>query len=141
MVSIDLGDGFRAVPQNAVCLNGMALPQINTATEPYSGRWCLVAPNGYAVDNEFCRPYVYADLDEAKEDKASLVKMGEYSTCGGVRWKFLMESVNEPLTQEELNAGWHWCQCWDDLLVGPGMEMELEHCHCFKSPKPEIDDD
>ena len=49
------------------------------------------------------------------------------------RWKFLMESVNEPLTQEELNAGWHWCQCWDDLLVGPGMEMELEHCHCFQT--------
>ncbi len=46
MVSRDLGNGFRAVPRDAVTLNGMALPQLNTMTEPYNGYWHVIAPNG-----------------------------------------------------------------------------------------------
>jgi len=81
MVSRDLGDDFRAVPQEAVTLNGLPLSQLNTMQEPYSGRWHLIAPNGRAIDNEWGRPYLYLDIEEAVSDKAKLVKQGEYSTC------------------------------------------------------------
>lgn len=33
------------------------------------------------------------------------------------------------LTQTEIDAGWHWCGSWDDLLVGPGMDNAFG-CHC-----------
>lgn len=33
------------------------------------------------------------------------------------------------LTQAEIDEGWHFCWCWDGLLVGPGMG-EMEFCHC-----------
>jgi hypothetical protein len=56
------------------------------------------------------------------------------------RWKKLMESHDESLTDEELSAGWHWCYDWDGLLVGPGMQ-ETEHCHCgvkFVNPDSQL---
>jgi len=46
------------------------------------------------------------------------------------RWESLMRDQAAVLTQEEMDEGWHWCADWDDLLVGPGMDMELEHCRC-----------
>jgi hypothetical protein len=48
------------------------------------------------------------------------------------RWKLLMESDDEPLTEDERLEGWHFCMDWDGLLVGPGMEMELKHCTCSR---------
>lgn len=33
------------------------------------------------------------------------------------------------LREEEWKAGWHWCDEFDGLLVGPGM-VELKHCRC-----------
>ena len=33
------------------------------------------------------------------------------------------------LTSEEINDGWHFCNEWDGLLVGPGMD-ELKVCKC-----------
>lgn len=36
------------------------------------------------------------------------------------------------LTPEEMAEGWHWCQDWDFMLVGPGMPLEQECCCCFK---------
>lgn len=81
MVSRDLGNGFRAVPRDAVTLNGMPLPQLNTTTEPYDGYWHVIAPNGRAVDNDRGRPYLYLTLEEAKQDAEILVKHGGYSTC------------------------------------------------------------
>ena len=81
MVSRDLGNGFRAVPRNAVTLNGMALSQLNTMREPYDGEWHVIAPNGRALDNEYGRPYVYRTIEEAKENVKELVKLGDYSTC------------------------------------------------------------
>ena len=81
MVSRDLGNGFRAVPRDAVTLNGMALPQLNTMAEPYNGYWHVIAPNGRAVDNENGRPYLYHTIEEAAEDAKTLVQLGDYSTC------------------------------------------------------------
>lgn len=81
MVSRDLGNGFRAVPRDAVTLNGIALPQLNTMVEPYRGYWHLIAPNGRAVDNDDGRPYLYRDISEAKDDAMVLAVLGDYSTC------------------------------------------------------------
>jgi hypothetical protein len=81
MVSRDLGNGFRAVPRDAVTLNGMPLSQLNTMDEPYNGYWHLIAPNERAVDNEYGRPYLYRTFEEAKEDATNLAKLGDYSTC------------------------------------------------------------
>lgn len=81
MVSRDLGNGFRAVPRDAVTLNGMALPQLNTMTEPYNGYWHVIAPNGRAVDNEYGRPYLYRTIEEATDDANKLAELGDYSTC------------------------------------------------------------
>jgi hypothetical protein len=45
------------------------------------------------------------------------------------RWLKLEKSKDLPLTQEEIDKGWHWCPDWDDLLIGPGME-EIKACLC-----------
>ena len=37
--------------------------------------------------------------------------------------------LEQKLTKEEIEAGWHYCHEWDGLLVGPGME-EMECCTC-----------
>lgn len=34
------------------------------------------------------------------------------------------------LTKAEIAEGWHWCNEFDWLLVGPGMS-ELACCHCL----------
>jgi hypothetical protein len=46
------------------------------------------------------------------------------------RWRELMENDDLELSPEELAAGWHWCNDFDGLLVGPGMDEE-QHCACF----------
>jgi hypothetical protein len=33
-----------------------------------------------------------------------------------------LDKVGEGLTEEELEAGWHFCPDWDGMLVGPGMQ-------------------
>jgi hypothetical protein len=52
------------------------------------------------------------------------------------RWQFLMSDAAwercEPLTHDEIAAGWHFCWDWDGLLIGPGMG-ETASCHCFDS--------
>jgi hypothetical protein len=81
MVVRDFGDGFRAVPRDAVTLNGMPLPQLNTMVEPYNGYWHLIAPNNRAIDNERGRPYLYRSIEEVEEDVVRLRKQSDYSTC------------------------------------------------------------
>ena len=39
----------------------------------------------------------------------------------------LMDREGGPLTQEEADAGWHFCSEWDGMLIGPGMQ-EYESC-------------
>lgn len=41
-----------------------------------------------------------------------------------------MNSDSEPLTQPEIEVGWHWCREFDGLLIGPGMS-ELHCCYCL----------
>lgn len=45
------------------------------------------------------------------------------------RYKFLEKHLDAKLSPEELSQGWHFCDEWDYLLVGPGMS-ELAHCSC-----------
>lgn len=49
------------------------------------------------------------------------------------RWNFLMwdndQTKEHNLTQEEADAGWHWCGDWDDLLIHPDDE-EFKSCNC-----------
>lgn len=47
-----------------------------------------------------------------------------------------MASLTLPLTQKELEKGWHWCYDWDGLLVGPPMKGEWNACTCH--PKKNI---
>jgi hypothetical protein len=47
------------------------------------------------------------------------------------RYNELMDQANNlSLTKEEMAEGWHWCNEWDGLLVGPG-DRELECCSCL----------
>ena len=48
------------------------------------------------------------------------------------RWIELMANDDLQLTPEEVAGGWHWCNDFDGLLVGPGMG-ERENCHCFEA--------
>jgi hypothetical protein len=47
------------------------------------------------------------------------------------RWRSLMNNPDSRLTMEEMVQGWHWCFEFDELLVGPPMEMEWSVCTCF----------
>ena len=49
-----------------------------------------------------------------------------------VRYKELFNSIDAKLTDDEIAAGWHWCEDFDGLPVGPGMD-ELNSCHCLPS--------
>jgi hypothetical protein len=50
------------------------------------------------------------------------------------RYKELNNSTQGSLTTKEVNEGWHWCDEWDGLLVGPGMS-EMNCCSCFEDDK------
>ncbi|NII73932.1 hypothetical protein FHW84_002505 [Dyella sp. SG562] len=51
------------------------------------------------------------------------------------RWEALMNDASVYLTQEEMDAGWHFChRDWDGLLVGPSM-LEWDSCTCGITPK------
>jgi hypothetical protein len=47
------------------------------------------------------------------------------------RYEKLMSNPEEELTTEEKKEGWHRCNDWDFLLIGPGCP-ELESCTCKK---------
>jgi hypothetical protein len=46
------------------------------------------------------------------------------------RWKQLFESMSEKPTPEENAMGWHFCDDYDGLLVGPPMS-EWHTCNCI----------
>lgn len=45
------------------------------------------------------------------------------------RYHSLQWTEEGSLTQEEIDAGWHWCYEWDDMLIHPNMP-EYAHCTC-----------
>jgi len=45
------------------------------------------------------------------------------------RWDTLMQQDDIYLTLEEMNNGWHWCECWDGLLVHAD-DVEFKSCTC-----------
>lgn len=47
------------------------------------------------------------------------------------RYKQIMQD-GYGLTEEEWEAGWHFCPEWDYLLIGPLMPQEMESCSCSK---------
>jgi hypothetical protein len=50
------------------------------------------------------------------------------------RYKELMAENNVQLTEAEIDQGWHFCEDWDDLLVGPEENSEwgdnVNECLC-----------
>jgi hypothetical protein len=40
-----------------------------------------------------------------------------------------LDRTGEGLTKEEWEAGWHWCNEWDGMLVGPDTDEALV-CSC-----------
>jgi hypothetical protein len=53
------------------------------------------------------------------------------------RWMELQNSrdPNIAISDAELALGWHWCNEFDGLLVGPGMG-ELRFCKCLPKDHP-----
>lgn len=47
------------------------------------------------------------------------------------RWTQLMNDDKEPLLPSEIAIGWHFCNDYDGLLVGPTMG-EWHTCTCFR---------
>lgn len=46
------------------------------------------------------------------------------------RYKQLTDTDDYNLTADEIALGWHFCNEFDGLLVGPGMD-ELNYCSCW----------
>lgn len=46
------------------------------------------------------------------------------------RYKQLFENLKEKLTKEENDLGWHFCDEFDGLLVGPNCS-EWQYCTCW----------
>jgi hypothetical protein len=46
------------------------------------------------------------------------------------RWLQLMNSDTEPLTEQEVKEGWHFCPEWDGLLMH--RVITPEDCSCFE---------
>jgi hypothetical protein len=55
------------------------------------------------------------------------------------RWTYLQESRDPHvcISDEELAEGWHWCNEFDGLLVGPEMG-ELRFCKCLPKDHPAL---
>lgn len=48
----------------------------------------------------------------------------------GERYKFLFQNIKEKVTPEENAMGWHFCDEFDGLLVGP-QTHEWKYCTCW----------
>lgn len=97
MYKVDLGDGYAAVPRDAVTLNGYHLTQLNTAESDYSGQVILLLPSGAAAMGEDGqRPYIYSDLAECRKDKAVLLRLNSEADSD------IPQSL--PVTEEEWAA-------------------------------------
>lgn len=51
------------------------------------------------------------------------------------RWQLVFDGERE-LNALEIKEGWHFCNDWDGLLVGPEM-AEYQHCRCGSLRTPE----
>lgn len=51
------------------------------------------------------------------------------------RYKQLTDTDDYQLTPDEIALGWHWCNEFDGLLVGPGSH-ELKFCKCLDEKHP-----
>jgi hypothetical protein len=51
------------------------------------------------------------------------------------RYRELMDSAEARLTESEMAEGWHFCDEFDALLIGPGTP-ELEFCRCLAPDHP-----
>jgi len=52
------------------------------------------------------------------------------------RYQSIVESEDVELTEKEIALGWHFCNEYDGLLVGPEMYSCLECCHCWPEHHP-----
>ncbi len=69
----DLGDGYHAVPFEAVTLNGIFLPQLLESSQvKASTDWAVIGPDLRALEGENDRPYRYPSLEAARADVATL---------------------------------------------------------------------
>ena len=57
--------------------------------------------------------------------------MSDYHGMSFERYDFLMDETGPcvQLTEDEVKAGWHFCDEWDGLLVHPD-SVEFQHCTC-----------
>lgn len=47
------------------------------------------------------------------------------------RYKELESDQDSRCTTDEVLRGWHFCNDWDGLLIGPEMEGEWDCCTCY----------
>lgn len=45
-----------------------------------------------------------------------------------------IERDGSMLTDDEIAEGWHFCEHWNDMLIGPD-SPERENCGCFEHPE------
>lgn len=79
-VSQDLGDGYTAVPYDAVTINGHYIPTMASAFKPFDGPYALLIPkegggSAVAMNHDGNRSYRYMSLEAVVEDKARLAKI------------------------------------------------------------------
>ena len=51
-----------------------------------------------------------------------------------------LDKTGEAPSQEETLMGWHYCAEWDDMLIGPIMEMEWSCCLCRIKKEYHVED-
>lgn len=65
--------------------------------------------------------------------------MGECGEMTPERIKELFNSPDAVITEEEWLQGWHWCDDFDGMLVGP-RRAESEFCTCSKEIQKRMKD-
>ncbi len=134
MYKIDLRNGFFAVPEMAVTLNGLHLPQLNRENAGYTGRVCLIMPIGTAAMGvDGCRPYVYENLAECRADKANLHSLLTVPTVKSVA----TPSASSHLTPFSVIVGLlkqitdtERLELFSAYCSGCGTELNGNTCHC-----------
>ena len=102
---------------------------------------------GYHVAMKECNDKINATLDKFDDDDPDWIKNNPSVDIVSQKYKLpsfgisdpligmsdekyteLHDNQNSSLTKEEIDLGWHWCNEFDGMLVGPGMPEFEEIC-------------
>lgn len=78
---------------------------------------------------------IFAEFSDPATLLGKLYKKRNLIGMTDERYRELWNTPSLSLSKEEIKIGWHWCNEFDGLLVGPGMEEFEEMCkpnNCIK---------